>query len=116
MNGLCHVVIGNAPCGYRAWLALAFINHAAAFADWVGTILPMSIQSDGKGNPAKVNALRQAGSELRRSTLRLRVRSGHQEGKKENRRPVAGRGLASLYVIWPPITAVISVCITSAAY
>ena len=69
-NGWRHAVIGNPPCGYRAWLALAFINHAAAFADWVGTILPMSIQSDGKGNPAKVNALRQAGSGLRRSTFR----------------------------------------------
>jgi hypothetical protein len=44
-------VIGNPPFGYRAWLALAFVNHAANFADYVGMILPMAFQSDGKGSP-----------------------------------------------------------------
>ena len=44
-------VIGNPPFGYRAWLALTFVNHAAQFADYVGMILPMAFQSDGKGSP-----------------------------------------------------------------
>lgn len=46
-----YAVIGNPPFGYRAWLALAFITHAARFADYVGLILPMAFQSDGKGSP-----------------------------------------------------------------
>lgn len=46
-----NLVIGNPPFGYRAWLALAFINHAAKFADHIGMILPMAFQSDGKGSP-----------------------------------------------------------------
>lgn len=46
-----NVVIGNPPFGYRAWLALAFVNHAAKFADHIGMILPMAFQSDGKGSP-----------------------------------------------------------------
>lgn len=45
------LVIGNPPFGYRAWLALAFVNHAAKFADHIGMILPMAFQSDGKGSP-----------------------------------------------------------------
>jgi len=45
------IVIGNPPFGYRGWLALAFINRAAEFCDYVGFILPMSFQSDGKGSP-----------------------------------------------------------------
>jgi len=45
------VVIGNPPFGYRAWLALAFLNHSAVFADYIGMILPMAFQSDGKGSP-----------------------------------------------------------------
>ena len=52
-------VVGNPPFGYRAWLALAFVNHAATFADYVGLILPMAFQSDGKGSPKhRVNGLR----------------------------------------------------------
>jgi hypothetical protein len=43
--------VGNPPFGYRAWLALAFINHAAKFSDYIGFILPMAFQSDGKGSP-----------------------------------------------------------------
>lgn len=46
-----YIFIGNPPFGYRAWLALAFMNHAAQFADYIGFILPMSFQSDGKGSP-----------------------------------------------------------------
>lgn len=50
-NGYRYAVIGNPPFGYRAWLALAFVNHAAHFADYIGMILPMAFQSDGKGSP-----------------------------------------------------------------
>ena len=58
-NGRRYVVVGNPPFGYRAWLALAFINHAALFADYVGLILPMSFQSYGKGSPRfRVEGLR----------------------------------------------------------
>jgi len=32
-------------------LALSFLNRAAEFCDYVGFILPMSFQSDGKGSP-----------------------------------------------------------------
>ena len=46
-----YAVIGNPPFGYRAWLALAFLNQSATFADYIGFILPMAFQSDGKGSP-----------------------------------------------------------------
>lgn len=49
-NGYRYACIGNPPFGYRAWLALEFINHAAQFADYVGFILPMAFQSRGKSN------------------------------------------------------------------
>ena len=42
--------VGNPPFGYRAWLALAFMNHAAQFSDYVGFIVPLSFQSRGKSN------------------------------------------------------------------
>ena len=59
-----YVVIGNPPFGYRAWQALAFMNHAATFADYVGFILPMAFQSDGKGSPKlRVNGMRLVHSE-----------------------------------------------------
>lgn len=45
------IAIGNPPFGYRGWLALVFLNRAAEFCDYVGFILPMSFQSDGKGSP-----------------------------------------------------------------
>ena len=55
----CYALVGNPPFGYRAWLALAFMNHAAKFADYVGMILPMAFQSDGKGSPKlRVRGLR----------------------------------------------------------
>lgn len=58
-NGYRLAVVGNPPFGYRAWLALAFMNHAAEFADYVGMILPMAFQSDGKGSPKhRVEGLR----------------------------------------------------------
>lgn len=50
-NGCRYAVVGNPPFGYRAWLALAFVNRAAEFADYIGFILPMAFQSDGKGSP-----------------------------------------------------------------
>lgn len=49
-NGHSYACIGNPPFGYRAWLALIFINHAALFSDYVGFILPMGFQSRGKSN------------------------------------------------------------------
>lgn len=59
-----YAVVGNPPFGYRAWLALAFVNHAATFADYVGMILPMAFQSDGKGSPKhRVKGLRLIHSE-----------------------------------------------------
>ncbi len=62
-NGGRHAVVGNPPFGYRAWLALAFVNHAATFADYIGFVLPMAFQSDGKGSPKH----RVVGAELVRS-------------------------------------------------
>ena len=59
-----YVVLGNPPFGYRAWLALAFMNHSAIFADYIGFILPMAFQSDGKGSPK----FRVKGAELISST------------------------------------------------
>ena len=50
-NGRPYAVIGNPPFGSRAWLALAFLNRATEFADWIGMILPMYFASDGKGSP-----------------------------------------------------------------
>jgi len=45
-----YACVGNPPFGYRAWLALAFMNHAAQFCDYVGFIVPMAFQSRGKSN------------------------------------------------------------------
>lgn len=50
-KGTKYITIGNPPFGYRAWLALQFMNHASQFSDYIGMILPMSFQSDGKGSP-----------------------------------------------------------------
>ena len=59
-----YAVVGNPPFGYRAWLALAFVNRAANFADYLGMILPMAFQSDGKGSPKhRVEGLRLIHSE-----------------------------------------------------
>ena len=60
-----YAIVGNPPFGYRAWLALAFVNRAALFADYVGLILPMAFQSDGKGSPKhRVQGLRLRHMEL----------------------------------------------------
>lgn len=45
-----YLFIGNPPFGYRAWTALSFMNHAANFGDYIGFILPMAFQSEGKGS------------------------------------------------------------------
>ncbi|MBC6399712.1 MAG: type II restriction endonuclease [Ekhidna sp.] len=59
------IFIGNPPFGYRGWLALSFMNHVAKYADYVGFILPMSFQSDGKGSPKnRVRGLRLKHSEI----------------------------------------------------
>lgn len=64
-NCLSYATIGNPPFGYRAWLALAFMNHAATFSDYVGMILPMAFQSDGKGSPKhRVKGLQLLHSEI----------------------------------------------------
>ncbi len=60
-----YAVLGNPPFGYRAWLALAFVNHSATFADYIGCILPMAFQSEGKGSPKH----RVRGAELVHSEL-----------------------------------------------
>jgi hypothetical protein len=49
-NGYRYISVGNPPFGYRGWLALSFLNHAAKFSDYVGFIVPMSFQSIGKSN------------------------------------------------------------------
>ena len=62
-NGHTYACVGNPPFGYRAWLALAFLNRAALFADYVGFILPMGFQSRGKSNVQdRVKGLRLAHS------------------------------------------------------
>lgn len=59
------IFIGNPPFGYRAWLALAFLNHASKFADYVFFILPMSFQSEGQGSPKhRVKGLQLLHSEI----------------------------------------------------
>ncbi len=45
-----YICVGNPPFGYRAWLALAFVNHAGLFSDYIGFIVPMAFQSNGKSN------------------------------------------------------------------
>jgi hypothetical protein len=64
-NGFRYITIGNPPFGYRAWLALTFMNHAASFSDFVAMILPMSFQSEGKGSPKhRVKGMRLVHSEV----------------------------------------------------
>ena len=46
-----YMCIGNPPFGYRAWLAIKFLNHCSTFSDYVGFILPMSFQSEVRGSP-----------------------------------------------------------------
>lgn len=59
------IFIGNPPFGYRSWLALLFMNHAAEFADFICFILPMAFQSEGKGSPKnRVNGMKLTYSEI----------------------------------------------------
>ena len=44
-----YAVVGNPPFGVRGAMALAFMNRAAKFADWIGFVLPMTFESLGKG-------------------------------------------------------------------
>jgi hypothetical protein len=48
-----YIVFGNPPFGLRGHLALKFLNHSHAFADYVCFILPQLFESDGKGSPRK---------------------------------------------------------------
>jgi hypothetical protein len=45
-----YICVGNPPFGYRAWLALSFVNHASLFSDYIAFIVPMAFQSNGKSN------------------------------------------------------------------
>lgn len=64
-NGYRYISVGNPPFGYRGWLALSFLNHAAKFSDYVGFIVPMSFQSIGKSNiQDRVKGLHLVHSEL----------------------------------------------------
>jgi len=45
-----YICVGNPPFGYRAWLALSFVNHAEKFSDYIAFIVPMAFQSNGKSN------------------------------------------------------------------
>lgn len=60
-----YICIGNPPFGYRAWLALAFMQHASLFSDYIAMILPMAFQSDGKGSPKnRIDNMRLVHSEI----------------------------------------------------
>lgn len=64
-NATKFLAVGNPPFGYRGWLALTFMNKVAQIADYVGFILPMSFQSDGKGSPKRrVKGMRLVHSEV----------------------------------------------------
>ena len=52
-EGPRYIVFGNPPFGLRGHLALAFMNRAGEFADYVCFILPQLFESDGKGSPRK---------------------------------------------------------------
>lgn len=46
-----YIVIGNPPFGYRGWLALAFMNRASEYCDYIGFILPKGFTSESKCSP-----------------------------------------------------------------
>ncbi len=77
VNGRRYAVIGNPPFGYRGWLALSFVNHASTFSDYIGMILPMSFQSEGKGSPKH----RVIGSELIRQEYLPPYAFTNEEGR-----------------------------------
>ena len=47
------ITLGNPPFGHRGAYALAFINRALLFSEYVAFILPMSFHSNGKGSNMK---------------------------------------------------------------
>jgi hypothetical protein len=52
-DGAKYITIGNPPFGVRGAYALAFVNRALLFSDYVAFILPMSFHSNGKGSNMK---------------------------------------------------------------
>ena len=44
-----YAAVGNPPFGVRGAIALAFVNRAAMFSNWMAFILPMTFESLGKG-------------------------------------------------------------------
>ena len=59
-----YITIGNPPFGIRGAYALAFINRALLFSEYVGFILPMSFYTNGKGT----NMLRVLNGQLLHTT------------------------------------------------
>ncbi len=100
------VAIGNPPFGYRGWLALEFLNKAAEFCDYVGFILPMSFQSDGKGSPKnRVKGMTLIHSEhlsgdvfIRPSGEKIKVNTLWQVWKKGEAPPLPDLSLADEYI------------------
>lgn len=100
------VTIGNPPFGYRGWLALEFLNKAAEFSDYVGFILPMSFQSDGKGSPKnRVKGMTLIHSEhlsgevfVRPGGEKIKVNTLWQIWKKGQAPPLPDLSLADEYI------------------
>jgi predicted RNA methylase len=100
------VAIGNPPFGYRGWLALEFMNKAAEFCEYVGFILPMSFQSDGKGSPKnRVKGMMLVHSEhlsgevfVRPDGQKVKVNTLWQIWKKGEAAPLPDLSLADDYI------------------
>lgn len=100
------VAIGNPPFGYRGWLALEFMNKAAEYCDYVGFILPMSFQSDGKGSPKnRVKGMKLIHSEqlsgdifVRPNGERVKVNTLWQVWKKGQAPPLPDLSKADEYI------------------
>ena len=100
------IAIGNPPFGYRGWLALAFLNKSAEFCDYVGFILPMSFQSDGKGSPKnRVEGMRLIHSEhltgdifVRPNGEKIQVNTLWQVWKKGDAPALPDLSLADEYI------------------
>ena len=100
------VAIGNPPFGYRGWLALEFLNKSAEFCDYVGFILPMSFQSDGKGSPKnRVRGMTLVHSEqisgdvfIKPNGEKIKVNTLWQIWKKGEAPPLPDLSLADEYI------------------
>jgi hypothetical protein len=100
------VAIGNPPFGYRGWLALSFLNKASEFCDYVGFILPMSFQSEGKGSPKnRVSGMSLVHSEVLLGDVfrdnngrKIQVNTVWQIWKKGEAPPLPDLSLAEEYV------------------